>query len=151
MVTHEAWKGARVIAIASGKDEEFLRGLGADEFIDYKKTAPEDTVRDVDLVIDAVGAPTTRRFLRTLMRGGALFPICPLGFFGTEEAKKLGVTVSATQVRSNGMQLAEVGRLFDAGTVRAAIDSTFPLADARKAHERAAHGHIQGKMVLTVE
>ncbi|WP_411722719.1 zinc-binding dehydrogenase [Paenibacillus peoriae] len=55
-----------------------------------------------------------------------------------------------TQVRSNGPQLAEFGCLLDAGTVRVAIDSTFPLADARKAHERAAGGHIQGKIVLTV-
>ncbi|WP_442949207.1 zinc-binding dehydrogenase [Nostoc sp.] len=43
----------------------------------------------------------------------------------------------------------EFGRLLDAGTVRVAIDSTFPLADARRAHERAARGHIQGKIVLT--
>jgi len=69
---------------------------------------------------------------------------------GAEEAAKLGITVSMTQVRSNGSQLAEFGRLLDAGTVRVAIDSTFPLADARKAHERAAGGHIQGKIVLTV-
>jgi len=55
-----------------------------------------------------------------------------------------------TLVRSDGPQLAELGRLLDAGTVRVAIDSTFPLADARKAHERAARGHIQGKLVLTV-
>jgi len=144
------WKGARVIAVASGKNEVFLRDLGADDFIDYKETVPEDVVRDVDLVIDAVGGPTTGRFLRTLKRGGALFPIFPMGFSGSEEAEKLGVTVSATQVRSNGPQLAEVGRLLDAGTVRVAIDSTFPLADARKAHERAAQGHIQGKIVLTV-
>jgi NADPH:quinone reductase-like Zn-dependent oxidoreductase len=56
-----------------------------------------------------------------------------------------------TQVRSNGKQLAELGRLLDTGTIRVAIDSTFSLADAGKAHERAAHGHIQGKIVLTVE
>ncbi|HXM68618.1 MAG TPA: zinc-binding dehydrogenase [Candidatus Acidoferrum sp.] len=48
------------------------------------------------------------------------------------------------------VQLAEVGRLLDAGTVRVAIDSTYPLAEARKAHEKAALGHIQGKIVLTV-
>jgi len=78
-----------------------------------------------------------------------LFPVFP-GFSDAEEAAKLGVTVSMTQVRSNGPQLAEFGRLLDAGTVRVAIDSTFPLADARKAHERAARGHIQGKIVLTV-
>ena len=32
--------------------------------------------------------------------------------------------------------------------VRIAIDRTFALADARQAHERAARGHIQGKIVL---
>lgn len=144
------WKGAHVIAVASGKHESFLRELGADEFIDYTMSPPEDVVHDLDLVIDSLGGPTTGRFLRTLKRGGALFPVF-LGFSDAEEAAKLGVTVSMTQVRSNGPQLAEIGRLLDAGTIRVAIDSTFPLADARKAHERAAHGHIQGKIVLTVE
>ncbi|TJY39647.1 NADP-dependent oxidoreductase [Cohnella pontilimi] len=143
------WKGAHVIAVASGKHESFLRELGADEFIDYTKSPPEDIAHDVDLVLDTLGGPTTGRFLRTLKRGGALFPVF-LGFSDAEEAAKLGVTVSLTQVRSNGPQLAELGRLLDAGTVRVAIDSTFPLADARKAHERAAGGHIQGKIVLTV-
>jgi NADPH:quinone reductase-like Zn-dependent oxidoreductase len=71
-------------------------------------------------------------------------------FSDGEEAAKLGVTVSMTQVRSNGPQLAEIGRVLDAGTVRVAIDRTFPLADARKAHERAADGHVRGKIVLTV-
>jgi len=144
------WKGARVIAIASGKHEALVRDLGADEVIDYTKTTPEDVVRSVDLVIDAVGGPKTGRFLRTLKRGGALFPIFPLDFSGAEEAEKLGFTVSTTQVQSSGAQLVEVGRLLDAGTIRVVIDSTFPLAEARKAHERAAQGHTQGKMVLTV-
>jgi NADPH:quinone reductase-like Zn-dependent oxidoreductase len=144
------WKGARVIAVASGRNESFLLDLGADEVIDYSKIKPEDVIRNVDLVIDAVGGPTTGRFLRTLKRGGALFPIFPLGFSGAEDAKKLGVTVSTTQVQSSGAQLVEVGRLLNAGIVRVAIDSTFPLAEAHQAHERAAHGHTQGKMVLTV-
>ncbi|MVT12103.1 zinc-binding dehydrogenase [Chitinophaga sp. ysch24] len=142
-------KGAHVIAVASGKHESFLRELGADEFIDYKKNAPEDVAQDIDLVVDTLGGPTTGRFLRTLKRGGALFPVF-LGFSDAEEAVKRGVTVSMTQVRSNGLQLEELGRLLDVRTVRVAIDSTFPLADAQKAHERAASGHIQGKIVLTV-
>lgn len=145
------WKRAQVIAVASGEHEAFLRDLGADKFIDYTKAPPEEIVHDVDLVIDSVGGPKTGRFLRTLKRGGALFPVFPLGFSGANEAQKLGFTVSSTQVRSSGAQLAELGRLLDAGTVRVAIDSTFPLAEARRAHERAARGHIQGKIVLTVE
>ncbi len=143
-------KGAHVVAVASGKHEALLRDLGADEFIDYKKTAPEDVVGDLDLVVDALGGASTSRFLRTLKRGGALFPVFPLGFSGTDEAEKLDVTVSTTQVRSNGAQLNELGRLLDNGSIRVVLDSTFPLADAHKAHERAADGHIQGKIVLTV-
>lgn len=144
-------KGAHVIAVASGKNESLLLDRGADEFIDYTRTAPEDVAHHIDLVIDALGGPTTGRFLRTLQRGGALFPIFPLGFSGAEEAERLGVTVSATQVRSNGAQLAELGRLLDDGTIRLVVDSTYPLADAHKAHKRAAQGHIQGKIVLDVE
>jgi len=101
-------------------------------------------------VLDTLGGSSTARFLRTLNRGGSLFPVF-LGFSDFEEAGRLGITVSMTQVRSNGSQLAELGRLIEAGTLRVAIDSTFPLADARRAHERAARGHIQGKIVLAVD
>ncbi len=144
------WKGAHVIAVASGKHAALLRDLGADDFIDYTRTPPEDVAHDLDLVVDTLGGPTTGRFLRTLKRGGALFPVYPLGFAGAEEAEKQGITVSATQVRSSGVQLAQAGRLLDDGTIRVVVDSTFPLAEARQAHERAARGHIQGKIVLTV-
>ena len=144
------WMGARVIAVASGAHEEPLRELGADEFIDYRKTVPEDVVHDVDLVLDTPGGSTTGRFLRTIKRGGALFPVFP-GFSDADKAAELGVNVSMTQVRSNGPQLAKLGRLLDDATVRIAIEGIFPLEDARKAHERAAEGHTWGKIVLTVE
>jgi NADPH:quinone reductase-like Zn-dependent oxidoreductase len=143
------WQGAHVIAVASGRHEALLRKLGADEFIDYTKTPAEDVVQDVDVVLDTLSGPHTGRFLRTLRRGGALFPVF-LGFADADEAARLGITVSMTQVRSSGAQLAELGRLLEDGTVRVVIDSTFPLAEARQAHERAAQGHIQGKIVLTV-
>ncbi|WP_206683894.1 NADP-dependent oxidoreductase [Rufibacter sediminis] len=144
------WKGAHVIAVASAKQESMLRELGADEFIDYTKYNAEEVVSDLDLVVDAVGGSTTGRFLKTLKKGGALFPIFPLGFAGADEAEKLGVTVSATQVRSNGAQLSALADLLDDGTIKVVIDSVFPLAEARKAHERAAEGHIQGKIALTI-
>lgn len=144
------WKGAHVIAVASGRHEALLRDLGADEFIDYTKAPAEDVARNIDLVVDAVGGPSSGRFLRTLKRGGALFPIFPLGFVGAEEGENMGITVSATQVRSNGAQLKELAHLLGDGTIRVVLDSTYPLADARRAHERAAEGHIQGKIVLEV-
>lgn len=143
------WKGAYVIAVASGKHEGFLRDLGVDEFIDYTKTAADKVVHDLDLVLDTVGGVTTGRFLRTLKRGGALFPVFPLGFSGAEEATELGITVSTTQVRSSGAQLSKIAPLLNEGTIRVIIDSTFMLEDANKAHERAAQGNLQGKIVLT--
>lgn len=143
------WQGAHVIAVASAAHEAFLRDLGADGFIDYTSSPPEDVAHDVDVVLDTLGGPTTGRFLRTLKRGGVLFPVFP-GFSAAEEAARLDITVSTAQVRSNGAQLADLGRLLDAGTVRIAIDSVFPLAEAKRAHERAARGHIQGKIALTV-
>ena len=93
--------------------------------------------------------PTSRRLLRTLKRGGALFPVF-VAEYDAEEVARLGVTTSGTQVRSNGPQLEELISLFDDGTFRTVLDSTVPLPDALKAHERAARGHIQGKIVLTV-
>ena len=144
-------KGARVLAAASGKHEALLRDLGVDEFYDYTRAPPEDVVRDADLVVDCVGGPTTGRFLKAIKDGGALFPVYPMGFSDAEEAEKRNITVSATQVRSSGAQLNELGPLLSEGKIRVVIDSTYPLAEAAKAHVRAAEGHIQGKIVLKVE
>lgn len=144
------WQGARVIAVASGKHEALLRDLGADEFIDYTQVAVETVAQDVDVVVDAVGGPNMQRFLSVIRPGGALYLVNPLGFSGHGEAATLGITVSSTQVRSNGEQLAQAGRLLDDGTVRVVIDSTFALAEASAAHQRAALGGIQGKIVLIV-
>ena len=144
------WHGARVIAVASGRNEALMRELQVDEFIDYTNVAAHEVVHDLDLVVDAVGGAETGRFLPTIKRGGALFPIFPLGFNGQGEAEKLGVAVSSVQVRSSGAQLSEVSRLLDNGTLRVVIDSSFPLAEATQAHKHAARGGIQGKIVLTV-
>ncbi len=144
------WKGAGVVAVASARSAALLSELGADHVFDRARGAAEDAVRQADLVLDTVGGPETGRFLRSLKRGGALFPVYPLGFTGHEEAADRGITVSTTQVRSSGAQLAAVAPLLADGTLRVVIDSVFPLADAAHAHERAARGGIQGKIVLEV-
>lgn len=145
------WKGARVIAVASGKHEALMRDLGADQFIDYNKTSADTAVHDVDLVFDTVGGTAASRFLKTIRRAGALFLAFPLGFDAQDEAELLGITVSSTQVRSSGAQLKKAAPLLDDGTVRVVIDSTYPLASAARAHERAEQGSIQGKIVLVLE
>ncbi|KGD84841.1 NADPH-quinone reductase [Pantoea stewartii subsp. indologenes] len=143
------WKGARVIAVASSRNEELMRELGADEFIDYTKVSAEKAVKNIDLVLDTVGGSNMERFLMCIKQGGALFLVNPLGFAGQDEAARKNITVSATQVRSNGAQLTAAGSLLDKGTIRVVIDSIYPLSMASAAHQRAALGSLQGKIVLT--
>lgn len=144
-----AWKGAHVIAVASGRHRSFLLDLGADEVVDYTRERPEDAATDLDLVLDVVGGPDSGRFLRTLRRGGSLFPV-HLARYDPDELAARDVTATATQVRADGAQMAELAALIDSGVLRPAVDSTFELADAATAHARAAEGHMQGKIVLTV-
>jgi NADPH2:quinone reductase len=144
------WQGARVVAVASTKNETLMQELGVEQFIDYTRQAADELVRDADLVVDAVGGANMERFLRVLKPGGALFLVNPLGFAGHEQAREQGIVVSSTQVRSNGAQLAEAGRLLENGIVRVVFDSSYPLAEAWRAHERAMRGGIQGKVVLKV-
>ncbi|ALE85282.1 NADPH-quinone reductase [Pseudonocardia sp. HH130629-09] len=143
------WRGAHVIAVASGRHREFLLGLGADEVIDYTEQRPEAVVADLDLVLDVVGGPDSGRFLPTLRRGGSLFPVY-LAQYDPDEVAARGVVTTAIQVRADGAQMAQLAHLLETGAVRPAIDSVYTLADAARAHARAAQGHMQGKIVLSV-
>ena len=131
---------------------QFLRELGADDYIDYTTTAIESVARDVDVVFDTVGEQHGERLLKVLKRGGRLIPI-NLGNFSAEHAAAAGVTIGTSHhqpLRSNGAQLAEIGGLIDTGCLRVAIDTIVPLAEARTAHERGERGHVRGKIVLLV-
>ncbi|MDT3425894.1 NADPH:quinone reductase-like Zn-dependent oxidoreductase [Paenibacillus forsythiae] len=149
MVQFAKLKGARVIGVASGRHETFLRELGVDQFIDYTSNSVEEVIRDVDLLLDNVGGPNGYRLLDIIKRGGTLIPV-NIGNYPPERLAELDVTRKDRQVRSNGAQLSEIGRLIDAGQVRIAIDSVFSLAEASKAHEHGEKGHLQGKIVLRV-
>ena len=64
--------GARVVATASGANEEFVRCLGAAEFVDYRARAFEECVQPVDLVIDSLGGRVQERSLLAIKDGGVL-------------------------------------------------------------------------------
>ncbi|WP_031339815.1 NADP-dependent oxidoreductase, partial [Xanthomonas maliensis] len=82
--------GAHVTAVASGRNEAFVRGLGADEFIDYTRQPFEETVHDVDVVLDTLGGDTFQRAFKTLRKGGTMVTIVA---FPQDEAQRFGVTV----------------------------------------------------------
>ena len=68
-------KGAHVIGTASARNHDYLRGLGADEVIDYTTTKFEDVVKDVDVVFDTIGGETQRRSWSVLKPNGILVSI----------------------------------------------------------------------------
>ena len=146
--SRRAWIGSGR-SVASGAHKTFLGELGVDTFIDYTQERPEDVAHDVDIVLDCVGGPDSQRLLPVLKRGGAMFPVY-LADFDPNEIEQLDITVSLTQVRSSGRQAEQIAQLINNGVLRPGIDSVYPLADASEAHRRAARGHIQGKIVLSV-
>jgi NADPH:quinone reductase-like Zn-dependent oxidoreductase len=139
-------KGAHVIGTGSGRNEEFVRKLGADEFVDYKKAKFEDKMSAVDLVFDTVGGDTQERAFQTLKRGGVL--VSTVSPPSAEKAKEFDVTVAMVAVRSNPDQLAKINRLLGTGKLKVRIATVLPLADVKKAHQMSAGGHADGKIIL---
>lgn len=67
--------GAYVIATCSTENLSFVKSLGADEVIDYKITAFEEVVKDVDIVFDMVGGNTLENSYGIIKPGGILLSI----------------------------------------------------------------------------
>ena len=82
-----------MIGTASAKNIEFVRSLGADEVIDYQATPVEKAVRDMDVVLDAVGGDVGERSLQVLRPGGILVPIA--GQPSEEKAQAFGVRAAS--------------------------------------------------------
>jgi NADPH:quinone reductase-like Zn-dependent oxidoreductase len=139
-------KGAYVIGTGSGRNEEFVRKLGADEFIDYKKAKFEDEVSGADVVFDTVGGDTQERAFRTLKRGGVL--VSTVNPPSAEKAKEFGVTVAMVAVMPKPDQLAEINRLLESGKLKVRVATVLPLAEVKKAHQLSASGHADGKIIL---
>jgi len=139
-------KGAFVIATASGKNEEFVRSLGADEFVDYTREKFEERVREVDVVYDTVGGDTLERSFGTIRRGGSLVTtVMPPS---NEKAQNFGIRASMIGVQPSGQQLREINRLIDAGKLKTHIATVLPLAQVAKAHQLSESGRTRGKIIL---
>ena len=139
-------KGAQVIGLASGKNEEFVRKFGVDEFIDYRKTKFENEVRDLDVVFDAVGGETQERAFQTLKRGG--FLVSTVSPPSAEKAKEFGVTVAMVQVMPKPEQLAEINQLLGSGKLKVRVATVLPLSEFKEALRLSASGHADGKIIL---
>ena len=139
-------KGAYVIGTGSGRNEEFVRELGADEFIDYKRAKFEEEVSGVDVLFDTVGGDTQERAFQTLKRGGVL--VSTVNPPSAEKAKEFGVTVAMVAVMPNPDQLAEINRLLESEKLKVRVATVLSLAEVKKAHQLSASGHAEGKIIL---
>jgi NADPH:quinone reductase-like Zn-dependent oxidoreductase len=139
-------KGAFVIATASSKNENFVRSLGADEFVDYTREKIEQRVGEVDVVFDTVGGDTLERSFRTLRRNGFLVSIVTPP--SDEKAEKYGVRASTIGVQPSGKQLREINELIAAGKLKTRVAMVLPLSEVRKAHELSKSGRTSGKIIL---
>ncbi len=142
------WVGANVIGTASARNRDFLRGLGADEVIDYTSTRFEDMLHDVDVVLDTIGGDTMERSWSVLKKEGLLVSVFSPP--PKEQAKAQSVRALFFIVQPNRAELIQIGDLIDAGQVQPVIETVFPLSEARQAFERALSGHTRGKIILRV-
>jgi NADPH:quinone reductase-like Zn-dependent oxidoreductase len=141
------WRGAHVIATASKDGKEAALAFGAHQVLDDANGRFEDAVAPVDLVFDTVGAELLERSPAALREGGRLVSVAeepPRTAAGAEIDSHYFV------VEPNRRQLVDIARLVDNDLLRVAVDSVFPLADARAAFERSLAAGKRGKVVLRV-
>ncbi|RJL34161.1 NADP-dependent oxidoreductase [Bailinhaonella thermotolerans] len=143
-------RGAHVIGTARAGKHALLRGLGADELIDYTATDFTTAVEGADVVFDLVGGDYSLRSLRVLRRGGLLVAGAPPAPGTAAEAEARGVRYGALQVEPDRAALERIGALAGEGRLRVHVEREFPLAEAAAAHELGEKGRVTGKLVLTM-
>jgi NADPH:quinone reductase-like Zn-dependent oxidoreductase len=148
--------GARVTGVASGRNLEFVRSLGAAEAIDYEEEdfAGRDDAWDV--VFDAVGSRSYQECEPSLAKEGGIYVTTAVGprpllnaaftaLGGLFGQKKRARWVSVRQIAAD---LALLARMADQGRLRPEIQEVFPLERAGDAHRLAETGRTRGKIVI---
>ncbi|HLH88871.1 MAG TPA: NADP-dependent oxidoreductase [Xanthobacteraceae bacterium] len=141
-------RGAHVVTTVSEQHADFVRRIGADEVIDYKRQRFEELVHDVDMVLDLIGGETQERSFQVLREGGIL--VSTLAAPSQHEARAHKVRATRFTVQESGTELAEIGRLIAAGKVTPKVARQFNLGDAVAAETLVEEGHTEGKVVLRV-
>ena len=156
--------GATVFATAGSEEKcRVCVELGAARAINYKKTDFAKELRDVDVVLDVVGAPYTPGNLRVLGVGGRLVQVGLME--GGEASVNLGrimqkrLTVTGSTMRSRpvaekgeiaGELRQRVWPLLESRAVKVLVDRVFPLSKAAAAHRYMESGGHIGKIILSV-
>lgn len=141
-------KGAEVIGVASAENSFFMKQLGADHTIDYKKQDIGKAARDiyedgVDLIFDCNGADSMKQSLKALKPGGRVVSTLSQG-----EGVDKDIDFNFVFVEPNSSQLDELRGLADTGKLKVEITRSFTLEEAPEALEQIQSSHTTGKMVV---
>ena len=162
--------GAFVATTTSTANVDWVKRLGADIVIDYKKDDFENILHGYDVVLNSQDSATLAKSLRVLKPGGKLISISgpPDPAFGEEigaswwlqsimrllsfgirrKAKRHKVSFSFLFMKANGSQLREIGALIDSGAIRPVVDRVFPFESTREAMGYVESGRAKGKVVI---
>ena len=165
--------GAKVATTTSTGNVELVRSLGADEVIDYKKQEFEEVLQNYDAVLGTVLGDAIEKSLQILKPGSNVISLIGppdaafarargMNFFMTfvfgllsrkiiRHARKRGVEYSFLFVHPDGRQLAEIGKLLEAGRIRPVIDKVFPFDQAKEALAYLEKGRAKGKVVVQMK
>jgi NADPH:quinone reductase-like Zn-dependent oxidoreductase len=153
--------GARVIATAGADDKlQKARELGADETINYssedwpKQVKRLTSGRGVDIVFEHTGEATWAGSILSLKKGGRLVTCgATSGFDARTDLRHVfyrHLTILGSMMGSKADLLAAM-KFIESGQIRAVIDRTLPLAEARRAHELMEDRAQFGKLVLLIQ
>jgi len=148
----KAW-GARVTAVASSRNQDLLRELGADECLDYAKEDFVAREAAFDAILDLVPNRSFPECRRALAPGGTYVTTLPgpgpyfwqaltvLPLFGGRRCRALVLVPKRRD-------LEEIVQLIEEGKLRSVVGDVFPLDAIRDAHVRMQSGHARGKIVV---
>jgi NADPH:quinone reductase len=146
-------RGARVIAVASGRDGAALaRRLGADLAIDGRRADPAPAIREfapegADALLAFAGGRSLTRCMDALRRGGRVaYPN------GVEPAprKRRGIALASYDAAPGVGEFQRLGHAAEAARLEVPIARTYPLRRAAGAHRRLERGHVLGRLLLHV-
>jgi NADPH:quinone reductase len=144
--------GARVFAVASGKDGvAFAKRLGADSAVDGHSDNLLDAAREfspngIDAALVTAGGEKANLTLSAIRRGGRVAH--PNGVMPEPKAPS-GVQVQAYDGDASRASITKLNQLIEAGPFEVHVDRTFPLEEAAKA-QKALEEHHLGKIALTI-
>ena len=154
--------GAEVTGVGSTTQLKLIRSLGADDVVDYTRDDVTDGTRHWDLVIDTAGHRSLSRLRRALTPRGTLVIVGSEGrgrwMGGFDRNLRAGLLsrfvgqrlrMLASKERLEDLQTLR--ELAEAGKLTPHIDRTYPLPEVPKAIRQLLEGHIQGKLVITVD